>query len=90
MGMKFFRQYSVGPCIVDFYCPAIKLAVELDGGQHGQTEVREYDVARSEYLSAHGIEVIRFWNSEVLCELEGVMTRLEQKILSSYPLGAPP
>lgn len=73
LGMRFFRQYSVGPYILDFYCPEINLAIELDGGQHNRTEGREYDEARSEYLNAHGIEVIRFWNNEILREIEGVM-----------------
>ena len=82
-GMRFFRQYSVGPYILDFYCPALKLAVELDGGQHNQPDGREYDKARSDYLNAHGIEVIRFWNNEVLRELEGVLARLEQKVVGS-------
>lgn len=79
-GMRFFRQYSVGPYILDFYCPALKLAIELDGGQHNQVEGREYDIARSEYLNAQGIEVIRFWNNEILRELEGVLARLELKV----------
>lgn len=44
--LKFFRQYSIGPYILDFYCPAMKLAVELDGGQHNVSEQREYDNTR--------------------------------------------
>ena len=75
-GMRFFRQYSVGPYILDFYCPAIKLAVELDGGQHALDENLEYDAARSAYLNAHGIEVARFWNNEVLRDIESVLERL--------------
>jgi very-short-patch-repair endonuclease len=61
--MEFFRQYSIGPYILDFYCPALKLAVELDGGQHNQCESKAYDAARSEYLKLQGIEVMRFWNN---------------------------
>jgi very-short-patch-repair endonuclease len=64
-GMKFFRQYSIGPYILDFYSPTIRLAVGLDGGQHNQSENKEYDLARSEYLRAQSIDVIRFWNHEV-------------------------
>jgi very-short-patch-repair endonuclease len=79
-GMKFFRQYSFGPYILDFYCPAFKVAIELDGGQHNQTEGREYDAVRSEYLNAHGIEVIRFWNNEALNEIDGVLAQLEIQI----------
>jgi len=51
-GMKFFRQYSIGSYILDFYCPTVKLAIELDGGQHNQNDNREYDSARSEYLKS--------------------------------------
>jgi very-short-patch-repair endonuclease len=79
-GMKFFRQYSVGPYILDFYCPVKKLAVELDGGQHNQAENMEYDAARSEYLSAHGIEVLRFWNHDVLLDVQSVLARVEEMI----------
>ena len=75
-GMKFFRQYSIGPYILDFYCPNMKLAVELDGGQHNQCESKEYDAVRSEYLKAQGIEVIRFWNHEVLHDMESVLSEL--------------
>jgi very-short-patch-repair endonuclease len=46
-GMKFFRQYSIGPYILDFYCPTLKLAVEFGGGQHNPFEGKEYDAARS-------------------------------------------
>jgi len=79
-GLKFFRQYSVGPYILDFYCPARKIAVELDGGQHNLPDGREYDAERTAYLSGHGIEVVRFWNNEVLQEMEGVLMKLEQFI----------
>jgi very-short-patch-repair endonuclease len=63
-GMKFFRQYSIGPYILDFYSPTLKLAIELDGGQHNQPENRKYDSARSEYLKAHDVEVTRFCDNE--------------------------
>ena len=70
--MKFFRQYSIGPYILDFYCLTMKLAVELDGGQHNQSENKEYDLARSEYLGSQSIDVIRFWDHEVLLNMQGV------------------
>ncbi|OGP73080.1 MAG: hypothetical protein A2V86_11035 [Deltaproteobacteria bacterium RBG_16_49_23] len=78
--MKFFRQYSIGPYISDFYCPIMKLAVELDGGQHNQCENKEYDAARSEYLKAKGIDVIRFWDNEVLLDMQSVLGALTLKI----------
>jgi very-short-patch-repair endonuclease len=83
--MKFFRQYSIGPYILDFYCPTMKLALELDGGQHNQCESKECDAARSEYLKAHGTEVMRFWNHEVLLDMESVLSKLALKLTPLYP-----
>lgn len=79
-GMRFFRQYSLGPYILDFYCPEVRLAVELDGGQHARSDNREYDAFRSEYLKAHGIEVIRFWDNEALSDIQGVLNELFLKV----------
>ena len=84
-GMRFFRQYSIGPYILDFYCPALKLAVELDGGQHTQIENRGYDATRSEYLKAQGIDVIRFWNHEVSFDVDSILTKLAEKVSPSVP-----
>ena len=84
-GLKFSRQYSVGPYILDFYCPKKKLAVELDGGQHNLPDGREYDAERTAYLNAHGIEVLRFWNNEVLTNIEGVVEHLARKVNPSCP-----
>jgi very-short-patch-repair endonuclease len=57
-GLKFFRQYSIGPYILDFYCPKLKLAIELDGGGHNENDHLEYDAVRTEYLKAQGIDVM--------------------------------
>jgi len=84
-GMKFFRQYSIGPYILDFYCPTVKLAIELDGGQHNQPENKGYDLARSEFLKAQSIDVIRFWNHEVLLNMEGLLSELASKITPLHP-----
>ena len=88
-GMKFFRQYSIGPYILDFYCPTAKFAVELDGGQHNQCENKEYDESRSEYLKAQGIEVTRFWNHEVLLDIQSVLAGLALKVIPSNPPSSP-
>jgi very-short-patch-repair endonuclease len=84
--MKFFRQYSVGPYILDFYCPQIRVAIELDGGQHTEDDRREYDAMRSAYLKAQGIEVMRFWNHEVLHQTESVLQRVIRKVTPPNPL----
>jgi very-short-patch-repair endonuclease len=78
--MKFFRQYSFGPYILDFYCPTMKLAVELDGGQHNQCKNKEVDAARSEYLKRQRIEVMRFWDNEVLLDMESVLAGLALRV----------
>jgi very-short-patch-repair endonuclease len=58
--------------IVDFYCPAIRLAIELDGGQHNEPRHQANDERRSLVLKNKGITVIRFWNNDVLENIEGV------------------
>ena len=84
-GMKFYRQYSVGPYILDFCCPTAKLALELDGGQHNYNDKREYDTARSEYLKIKGIDVMRFWDNDVLLDIESVMFKLALKVTPLHP-----
>jgi very-short-patch-repair endonuclease len=71
----FRRQHPIGSFILDFYCPAHRLAVEVDGAIHDQQA--EYDQARTDSLAAHGIRVIRFRNEEVLDDLPDVLQRIE-------------
>jgi very-short-patch-repair endonuclease len=84
-GVKFFRQFSVGPYILDFYCPQLRLAIELDGGQHTEEDAREYDAARSAYLQAQGIDVMRFWNHDVLNQTESVLRKIFEKVTPPTP-----
>ena len=79
-GVKFFRQYSIGPYVLDFYSPTLRLVIELDGGQHSEQEQQEYDENRSEYLKLHDMEVIRFLNNEVMQNMEGVLVRIAEKV----------
>ena len=69
-GVRFRRQVPIGPFIADFLCVAAKLVVEVDGGQHADRTA--YDAARSAYLERMGLRVLRFWNSEVLTNRDGV------------------
>ena len=73
-GWKFRRQYPVGPFIVDFICVEKNVVIEVDGGQHAENE--EQDIQRSAYLNKMGYRVIRFWNNEVLQEIEAVLTAI--------------
>lgn len=61
-GFKFRRQAPVGRYVLDFYCPALKLAVEVDGQQHATLWMGEYDGERTVYLRSQGIEVVRIAN----------------------------
>ena len=64
-GVKFRRQHGIGPDVVDFYCPAARLAVEIDGSVHDDALRAEYDRQRQVELEALGIRVVRFSNQEV-------------------------
>src|SRR3989344_158238 len=75
MGYRFLRQYSVGQYVLDFYCPMLRLCIEIDGSQHGD-EKKNYDKERSSYLNRQNITVLRFWNNEILNNLEGVYDRI--------------
>ena len=77
---KFFRQYSIGNYIIDFYCPKKKLAIEIDGGQHTLDKVEEHDKKRTEYLKTKEIRVIRFWNNEVFENIDGVIDRIVEEL----------
>jgi len=72
-GAKFRRQHPIGPYILDLYCHDAELAVEVDGGGHAEETQKERDVERTEYLEAHRIRVLRFWNNQVLANTEGVL-----------------
>lgn len=82
---KFTRQKSVGPYILDFYCASTQLAVEIDGSQHYEPQGQQQDAARTAYLQAFGISVLRFSNRDVLLNLEGVATEIERTILMRIP-----
>jgi very-short-patch-repair endonuclease len=71
-GFKFRRQYGVGPYVLDFYCPEARLAVELDGAVHDDPQQAEHDAARTRALEAQFIRVIRFSNTLVRDDLDGV------------------
>jgi len=79
-GLKFFRQYSVGSYVLDFYCPEKRLALEIDGGQHGDVDSQQHDAQRDSYLKELGIRVVRFWNNDVLRNAEGVAQKIREEI----------
>ncbi|MDO8469631.1 MAG: endonuclease domain-containing protein [bacterium] len=85
-GVKFFRQYGIGAYILDFYCPAFRLAIEVDGSQHIDSDS---DAVRTAYLREQNIMVIRFWNNDVLRNLEGVYEKVREAIADLTPPNLP-
>jgi ATP-dependent helicase HrpA/adenine-specific DNA-methyltransferase len=85
-GYKFRRQHPFDSYVLDFYCPAAKLAIELDGGGHNYRLGQIRDRTRSELLAREGIIALRFWNHQVRQELDNVLQAiwfaLQQRFLS--------
>jgi|SRR5271155_5865171 very-short-patch-repair endonuclease len=75
----FRRQFPIGNFIADFACPQSGLVIELDGGQH--LEQAGKDAWRTELIEQRGFTVMRFWDSEVLMDIDGVMERIAQCLL---------
>ena len=69
---RFFRQRIIGNYIVDFYCPKLKLIIEIDGEQHYLPENQEYEQKRTEFLEKSGYKILRFYNSDINKEIRNV------------------
>lgn len=76
--LKFKRQKPIGNYIADFVCLELKLIIEIDGSQHFMQ--RNYDTQRTYWLEAKGFCVLRFWNNQVMREIEGVLEAIDEKI----------
>jgi len=79
-GLKFKRQYSIDHFVVDFYCPKLKLAVELDGKIHLKKEVKNHDENRDGYLSEFGIKILRIRNEVILNDVAKALKLVERKV----------
>ena len=90
-GWKFRRQLPIGRFIVDFACAELRIIVEIDGGQHAEQVI--YDLNRTKILQSKGYQVVRYWNNEVLGNIEGVIEALtltlsqRERELSPSPSG---
>ncbi len=78
-GFKFRRQATVGPFVVDFLCVEVAMVIEIDGGQHSG----EADRARTGFLEARGLRVMRFWNSDVVDNFDGVIEAIRIALLKN-------
>ncbi|HXL28355.1 MAG TPA: endonuclease domain-containing protein [Bradyrhizobium sp.] len=75
-GTHFRRQAPIGPYVVDFFCPARRLIIELDGGHHNDDETAKRERERQLWLEREGYRVVRFWNSEIIGDLTAVLERI--------------
>ncbi len=88
LGVAFRRQHAVGSYIPDFCSPKAKLIIELDGSQH--LEQKEYDADRTKYLETQGYKVIRFWNNDVMNDIDGVILAIIHAMEDGNRKGIPP
>ncbi len=79
LGHSFRRQHPIGPYIVDFVCLSRRLVIEADGGQHNEKQAA-HDDARTTWLEARGYSVLRFWNNDILGNIEGVGDVIRRKL----------
>ena len=80
-GYKFRRQYSVGQYVVDFYCPRVKLAIEIDGDSHFNVKAAQKDEIRSAFIDTKGIRLLRFTNLEIYNDLDSVIDRINKYLV---------
>ena len=83
-GIKFRRQHPRGPYTLDFYCAEAALVIEVDGSQHAERV--EHDARRTEYLEAEGLQVLRFWNRDVLLQPETCFEIILRTVTERTPL----
>ena len=86
-GFKFRRQQVIEPYIVDFICPEARLIIEADGGQHIEQAV--YDAQRTAYLEDRGYRIMRFWNHEIMGELDSVLEAIRNALIETAPHPGP-
>jgi very-short-patch-repair endonuclease len=88
-GTHFRRQGTIGRYFVDFCCHTRRLVIEIDGEGHGESRRMIADAKRTAFLSARGYRVLRFWNNDVLTNIEGVMTVIDDALADGKSSGAP-
>ena len=79
-GYRFRQQHGYGPYVLDFYCPSLRLCIELDGDVHDEERVRIKDEERTEFLCEQRIHVLRFRNKDVETDVDGVLNRVREYI----------
>jgi very-short-patch-repair endonuclease len=85
-GSHFRRQVPIGPYVADFACMAAKLIIELDGSHHAEEANQVKDEQRTQWLIAEGYRVVRFWNNDVVDNIDGVMDTIYEAVCGSNDL----
>ena len=80
-GYKFRRQFSVGFFVLDFYCPELKLAIEVDGYSHDSEEAKKYDTERQKIIEVYGVRFLRIRDEEVHEDIEKALKKIKTEIL---------
>lgn len=80
MGVKFRRQHGIGYYIADFYCPELKMVIEVDGESHFSEEAKAYDKVRDNFMLSLGIITIRLENNDIMKNIDGVYQTIKQQI----------
>ncbi|TVV71556.1 endonuclease domain-containing protein [Sphingomonas solaris] len=75
---KFVRQFPIGPHVADFVCRSARLVIELDGGQHADNDA---DLERTRVIETFGYTVARFWNNDVMANIDGVLEAIRREVL---------
>ncbi|GJL91684.1 endonuclease domain-containing protein [Hyphococcus sp.] len=81
-GFRFRRQHPIGSYVLDFYCPEVRLCVELDGDQHGFPKIVAHNLVRTKFLERKNICVIRFWNYDIYHNVDGVVDAILDQAMS--------
>ena len=81
-GHKFVRQQPLGRYIVDFVCRERRLVIEVDGGQHAESST---DLVRDRWLREHNYRVLRFWNNDVMSNMDGVLETIAEALRAESP-----
>jgi very-short-patch-repair endonuclease len=83
LGSHFRRQVPIGPYVADFACMAARLIVEVDGSQHGDSTVKARDDSRTRWLEREGYRVLRFWNNDLIQNIQGVLETIHAALYGS-------
>lgn len=93
IGHKFRRQFGIGRYVVDFYCPKLRLVIEVDGDIHFQGSAERSDAARQRFIESLGLKVLRFLNTDVYKNIDGVVLTIQktvEELTATAPFPPPP